>query len=308
MLIIFESVLPIFLVIAFGAVLKRVPLFSEAFWSGLNQLGYYVLFPALLVTTLARADFSSLEAGRIGWVALLAVAAITALSIALWPILRRTGLGRPAFTSVFQTTTRWNAFVALAIADKFAGLEGMAVISLMMTATIVPLNIINVLVLVSFSEEKTDIRVMVRNVVTNPMIIAALVSIVINVLGIPIYDPLYAALDLLARAALGMGLLLVGAGLVIADALKPKPMVLLPTALKLILFPLVTYALATAFGITGMTLTVMVLGASVPTAMNGYVLARQLGGDARLYSAVVTVQTVASIITLPIALLLVGGG
>ena len=80
------------------------------------------------------------------------------------------------------------------------------------------------------------------------------------------------------------------------------------TALKLILFPLVTYALATAFGITGMALTVMVLGASVPTAMNGYVLARQLGGDARLYSAVVTVQTVVSIITLPIALLLVGGG
>ncbi|WP_180901267.1 AEC family transporter [Martelella soudanensis] len=308
MLIIFESVLPIFLIIAFGVVLKRVPLFSEAFWAGLNQLGYYVLFPALLVTTLARADFSSLDAGRIGWVTLLAVAAISALSIALWPILKRTGLGRPAFTSVFQTTTRWNAFVALAIADKFAGLEGMAVISLMMTATILPLNIINVLVLVSFSEEKTNIKVMVRNVVTNPLIIAALVSIIINALGIPIYDPLYAALDLLARAALGMGLLLVGAGLVISDALKPKPMVLLPTVLKLILFPLVTYALATAFGVTGMPLTVMVLGASVPTAMNGYVLARQLGGDARLYSAVVTVQTVASIVTLPIALLLVGGG
>jgi len=308
MLIIFESVLPIFLVIAFGAVLKRVPLFSEAFWAGLNQLGYYVLFPALLVTTLARADFSTLDAGRIGWVALLAVAAITALSIALWPILKRTGLNRPAFTSVFQTTTRWNAFVALAIADKFAGLEGMAVISLMMTATIVPLNIINVLVLVLFSEGKTNVMVMVRNVITNPLIIAALVSIVINVLGIPIYDPLYAALDLMARAALGMGLLLVGAGLVISDALKPKPMVLLPTALKLILFPLVTYALATALGVTGMPLTVMVLGASVPTAMNGYVLARQLGGDARLYSAVVTVQTVVSIITLPIALLLVGGG
>lgn len=307
MLIIFESVLPIFMVIAFGVALKRVPIFNDGFWTGLNQLGYYVLFPALLVTTLARADFSSLEAGRIGWITLLATALFLALSFAMWPALRRLGVNRPAYTSVFQTTTRWNAFVALAIADKLAGLEGMAVISLMMTATIIPLNIINVLVLVSFSEEKRNIGVMVRNVVTNPLVIAALASIVINFLGIPIYNPLYAAFDLMARAALGMGLLLVGAGLVISDALKPKPIVLLPALLKLILFPLVIYALATTFGITGMPLTLMVLGASVPTAMNGYVLARQLGGDARLYSAVVTVQTVLSIVTLPIALLLVGG-
>ena len=103
-----------------------------------------------------------------------------------------------------------------------------------------------------------------------------------------------------------MGLLLVGAGLVISDALKPKPMVLLPTALKLILFPLVTYALATAFGITGMALTVMVLGASVPTAMNGYVLARQLGGDAELMAALITLQTAVAMLTLPLWLVLAG--
>ncbi|WP_174800470.1 AEC family transporter [Martelella limonii] len=307
MLLIFESVLPIFIVIAFGAFLKRVPIFNDGFWAGLNQLGYYVLFPALLFTTLARADFSSLDAGRIGWIALMAVTIISALTLALWPLLKRWRVGRPAYTSVFQTTTRWNAFVALAIADKFAGLEGMAVISLMMTATIIPLNIVNVMVLVTFSGEKRNLGAMALKVATNPLVVAALVSILINFLSIPIYDPVYAAFDLMARAALGMGLLLVGAGLVISDALKPKPMVLLPTVMKLILFPFVTYTLATTLGVTGMPLTVMVLGASVPTAMNGYVLARQLGGDARLYSAVVTVQTLVSIITLPMALLLVGG-
>jgi len=33
--------------------------------------------------------------------------------------------------------------------------------------------------------------------------------------------------------------------------------------------------------------------------MNGYLLARQMGGDAPLYAAVTTVQTVASFLTIP---------
>ncbi len=307
MLIIFESVLPIFLTVALGVGLKRLPIFTPDFWNGLNQLGYYVLFPALLFTTLARADFSTIAAADIAWVAFLGVLVISTLTIALWPLLKSVGLGTPAFTSVFQTSTRWNGFVALAIADKLAGLEGMAVISLMMTVTIIPLNFINVFVLVWFSPENRNIGVMARKIVTNPLIISALIGIAFNLLAIPVYQPVYDAMNLVARTALGMGLVLVGAGLVLADALKPKPMVLLPSLLKLALFPLLTFTLASLFGISGMPLSIMVLGAGVPTAMNGYILARQLGGDARLYSAVVTVQTVLSFFTLPLALLLVGG-
>ncbi|WP_319517212.1 AEC family transporter [uncultured Martelella sp.] len=307
MLIIFESVLPIFLTVALGAGLKRLPIFDQAFWAGLNQLGYYVLFPALLFTTLARADFSSIAAGDIAWVTLSGVLILSLLSILLWPLLKPTGIKASAFTSVFQTATRWNGFVALAIADKSAGLEGMAVISLMMTVTIIPLNFINVFVLVWFSPENRNIGMMTRKIVTNPLIASAFVGIAFNLLALPVYQPVYDALNLVARAALGMGLVLVGAGLVLSDALKPKPIVLLPSLLKLGLFPLMIYTLASFVGISGMPLTIMVLGAGVPTAMNGYVLARQLGGDARLYSAVVTVQTVLSFFTLPLALLLVGG-
>ena len=44
--------------------------------------------------------------------------------------------------------------------------------------------------------------------------------------------------------------------------------------------------------------------------MNGYLLARQLGGDAPLYAAVTTLQTAVSFFTMPAALALaqlVGG-
>ncbi|WP_176084186.1 AEC family transporter [Martelella sp. HB161492] len=307
MLIIFESVLPIFLTVALGVVLKRIPIFDDGFWRGLNQLGYYVLFPALLFTTLSRADFSALSASGIGWSAILSVLVISALSLFLWLPLKRAGVPAPAFTSLFQTSTRWNGFMALAIADKLAGLNGMAVIALVMAVNIIPLNILNVGVLVWFSGENRDVRAMIRKVISNPLIIGALAGILFNALSIPVYEPIFVTLDLVARAALGMGLILVGAGLVLADALKPRPMVLLASIIKLIIFPIVIFALGRAFGVTGVPLTMLVLGAGVPTAMNGYVLARQLGGDARLYSAVVTVQTALSFFTLPLALMWLTG-
>ncbi len=36
--------------------------------------------------------------------------------------------------------------------------------------------------------------------------------------------------------------------------------------------------------------------------MNGYLLARQMGGDAELYAAVTTLQTVVSFLTIPAVL------
>ncbi len=85
MLIIFESILPIFLLVILGVVLKRTSLIHASFWGGLEQFGYFVMFPALLFQTLSTTDFSALESGRIGLVSLLAVGVMTALVLSPGP-------------------------------------------------------------------------------------------------------------------------------------------------------------------------------------------------------------------------------
>ena len=65
-----------------------------------------------------------------------------------------------------------------------------------------------------------------------------------------------------------------------------------------------TFALA--FGVTGEQLLYLTLCGAVPTAMNGYVLARQMGGDAELYATVTTQQTLLSFLTIPAVLAVAG--
>ena len=299
MLPIFESILPIFLIVLLGVVLRRAPFIDQSVWPGLETLGYYLFFPALLFLTLATADFSGLELGTVALVSLIAIAVMTVLLIVLHPLARARGMSDASFTSLFQTSSRWNAFIALAIAEKLSGPSGLALVALVMAVIVVPLNFINVIMLVWYGTGGRSMVTLFKRIAGNPLILGCVAGIIVNALPFGIYPPFEQAVDLIARSSLGLGLLMVGAGLKITDALRPGPAVLTPVALKLIVFPIIMVALAAGFGLTGETVTILALCAAVPTAMNGYLLARQMGGDAPLYAAITTVQTVASFVTIP---------
>ena len=302
MQIIFESILPIFLVVATGEILRRLPIFDPGLWNGLEQLGYYVLFPCYLFLTLATADYSNIDIGPVTAVYLSSILVLAGLLLAAWPLFRARGVGAPQFTSVFQTATRWNGFVALAIAERIADKPGVAMVAFLMGAIIIPVNFINIGLLIWFGGGRRDLPTVLRRLVTNPLVFSSLLGVLAGALDIEIYAPIMGALDLLGRCALGLGLLIVGAGLHVADILTPRPVMLLPAVLKLLVFPALVVGLSLVVGLDHTTVMLLGLSASVPTAMNGYLLAKQMGGDAPLYAAISTIQTVAAFFTMPLVL------
>ncbi len=306
MTIIFESILPIFLLVLLGVWLRRSKLVDQGMWAGLEQFGYYFLFPALLFSTLAKADFTGMKADA---TAVATIGSVTLMSVALllaWPLLRAREVSGATFTSIFQTATRWNGFMALAIAQNLYGAIGLSLTALVMTLIIIPINFYNVAVLVWFSGRSRGLGFFVVKILTNPLILSSAAGILLNFTDIPIYPPVMTAIDMLATASLSLGLIMVGAGLKIADALKPSAPALFAVTLKLIVMPLFMVGASALLGIRGDALLVISIGAAVPTAMNGYLLAKQMGGDAELYAAVATVQTAASFFTIPLVLAITG--
>ena len=57
------AILQPFCLIALGFVLVHLPLFPRTLWDGVEKLVYYVLFPPLLFTSVAKADFVLSETG-----------------------------------------------------------------------------------------------------------------------------------------------------------------------------------------------------------------------------------------------------
>jgi len=299
----FESILPIFLLIVAGGLLKRSPLIDRTAWAGLEQLGFWFLYPALLFVTIANADFSGLELNAMMSALLLAIAVMCVATYALWPLLDRAGLvSASEFSSIYQTAIRWNGFMALAIAQKIFPPAGAAVVALVMAVIIVPINVATVFVVTSFADRSANWSKVARGIATNPLIIGSGTALLVRLIPGGLYGPVNETLKLVGEAAIGAGLIAIGAALKPADILRPRFAVWLPVALKLVVFPALIIGLASAFGVTGIQLGYVALCAAVPTALNGYLLARQLGGDAELYAAVTTVQTALSFFTIPAVL------
>lgn len=306
MIAIFESVLPVFLLIATGFVLCRLPIIAQSAWPGIEQISYWVLYPSLLFVTIYNADFSGLKLDMMLLALLVTILIMIALAACLWPLLRTTGLvAHSEFSSIFQTSVRWNGFIALPIAQKIFGPEGAALVALAMVVIIVPVNVTSVSIVMRFAHRHASLSKTALKVALNPLIVAVALALAFRALPFGLYQPVNETLKLVGSAALGLGLMGIGASLRPGDLTTLRFAIWVPVAIKLAVFPIVMVCVATMLGIQGQQLAYLTLCAAVPTAMNGYVLARQLGGDAELYAAVVTLQTGLSFFTIPVVLTLV---
>jgi len=303
-----NALLPVFLIIALGLVLKLTLLPADELWDPIERLTYYVLFPALLIVTTGTADLKGIPARDMTIALVVPFAVVAALLLLARSLLMRVfDLSGASYTTVFQSATRWSSYISLAIAAALYGRDGLALTSVAMIALVPAFNALNVWVLAHYaSDEKMAVATTLLHIVRNPLIWSCLVGIAINLTGLPLPKFSIAFAEILGRASLAIGLLLIGAGLSLRDLTKINAAILIPTVLKLLLVPLLAIPLARALGLEGAPLAIIAVVASVPTAPAGYILARQMGGDAPLYARIITFQTILAFVTITVALAAAG--
>ena len=303
MLLIISALLPVFIVIMLGYLLRTRGAIDAAAWHGLENLCYFVLFPVLLVKTMAVADMNTATVARYAGALLFAVFAMTGLLLAAWPLLKRWfGISPAAFTSLFQGATRWHGFIALSIAGLVIGEQGVLYMAITMAVLIPPLNVINVTVLAHFSEDESDLAGLLAKLLRNPFIIAPGLGTFLNVTGLGLTTLLYNVADIVGSAALGMGLLTVGAGIHLGGIREHRGRVVFGTLLRLVGMPALMVLGCALFGVVGLPRMVALLAAAVPTGSATFVLARQMGGDAPLMANLITLQVLGATVTLPLVL------
>jgi malonate transporter and related proteins len=306
MAVVIAALLPVFLLIVLGFILKRSLMRLETQWNGLERLTYFVLFPTLLIQTLVKADLSKVPVAGVGGALFFSALAMSLLCLALRPLFTRLAIDGPAFTSIFQGATRWQTYVALAVSGNLFGHTGLALASVAMVAIIPLVNVFSVAVLARYaSPEKQSARAIVMTVVRNPLIWACAIGLAVNVTHVPLPRIWHDVAEALSRSSLGIGLLVTGAGLHLEGMFRPSLAVSVAIFLKLVLMPVLAIGLALRFGISGSSLVIVAACSAVPASSSAYVLARQMGGDAPLLAQIITLQTILAAVTMPIVIALV---
>jgi malonate transporter len=142
-------------------------------------------------------------------------------------------------------------------------------------------------------------------VIKNPLILACLAGMAFNLLGLRLPAMAENFATIIGRGSLPLGLLAVGASLQITSIKQAGYEVIYALLLKLVLMPFLMWLSCTTFGVDPLSTAVAVLFAALPGSPLSYILAKQLGGDTKLMSAIIAVQTGVSMLSLPLVIALV---
>lgn len=284
--------LPDFLLIVLGFLLCRHTALNRGVWDAVERLVYHLLFPVLLFTSVARSSLDFRAAAPLALAGLALVAAGIGLSLALG---RLPGVDRRLHASGAQVAFRFNSYVALALADKLAGADGVSWTA-MLIAVCVPLCNVGAV----WPLARHGGHGFWREIARNPLIIGTLGGLAVNLLGLQLVDPLGPSLARISQAALPLGLMAVGAGLQLADLRESPGLAAALLSIRHAVLPLVALAVVALLELPPAQQAVVVAFAAIPTASSCYVLAARMGGNDPYVAGLVTVSTLLGMASIPL--------
>jgi len=284
--------LPDFSLILLGAAIRRWMHLGDHFWSGVEKLVYFILFPALLVNAIMRTQLDLGAALPLLATAFAAMAGGMLLGLLPRPFLRVPAL---SFASVYQCAYRFNSYIALAVAGMLFGSPGIATMGLVVGAAVPFANLVSVWMLARHGEIG-----LWREVARNPLIWATAGGFLLNIAGFLPPPPLQAILGRLADASIALGLIAVGAALRLDGTAGLRLLSGWLLAVKLLALPLIAIVVGRAVGLSGLNFQIAVLFAAMPTASSAYILAMRMGGDGRSVAWLISASTLAAMLSLPL--------
>ncbi|MDO5532979.1 AEC family transporter [Sutterella sp.] len=303
-------VLPDFAIILLGLWLSRRTSYPRAFWDGAESIVFNWMLPPLLFMSVSQSHFTLGDSAHF-----LAVGIGSMMTgvVAAWLVRYLVKADNVTHASVFQCGFRFNTYIGFALCSRFLGDEGLSLMSLLIALWVPISNSIAVAVLASaVAMEKGDghpdrtklVLTTVKAVFKNPLILATLAGLAVNILGIHVPRAGADFLRHLGNASLAMGLLSIGAGLRLGELRGHMGLILAASVERLVVVPLFASLFIYLFGLTGTAAGVVLIFAALPTAQSCYVMTAGMGGNAPMVAAVTTAQTLLSMVTLSVLVLL----
>lgn len=292
-----QLLFPDFALIVCGYLICRFTQLGRPMWEQVESLVYYVLFPVLLFYAISRSPLDwQATSGLIGAALVLAACGVLlAYSVAKIP-----GVQRDDFASSAQVGFRFNSYIALALAERLGGQQGLLMIAVIIGVCVPLFNMAAVWPMARHSGQGFG-----KALLRNPLIIGTVAGLVANVVGISVPAFAEPAVSRMGQASLALGLMAAGAGLQLGQVFNTASRIragVLLLAIRHLASPFIAVALVRWFGLNPAQASVLLMFSALPTASSCYVLAAKMGLDGSFVAGLVTLSTLLGVLSLPFAL------
>jgi malonate transporter len=287
--------LPDFLLIASGFLLCRFTSLNRGIWEAAEKLVYYLLFPVLLFNSILKTPLQPAQTLSLAAAGLITVGCGIVLAYALK---RVPGVDAHLHASGAQTAFRFNSFIALALAERLGGPQGLAWMALLVALCVPLCNVAAVWPLARHGGHAYG-----QELMRNPLILSTLAGLVANLMGLRFPEAVATTLQRIGLAALPLGLMAVGAGLALGGLKTSPRLAVALLAIRHAVLPAIAIGLTLLLALPPAQRSMVVVFAALPTASSAYVLAARMGGNAPFVAGLVTVSTLVGMVSMPLWLM-----
>ena len=297
LLISFNAIVPLFMIIALGYLMKRLGVIGETEVKRFNTACFYTFMPIMLFYDIYTADLAGSVRPFFFIYTIGMIFLLTFLTVLL--VLRvekddscRGVMIQAAFRSNF-------VLLGIPISTALVGGGGSVGVTALTVAIVVPLfNVMAVVVLEIFRGGRVKPGTILLNILKNPLIIGGLSGLFLKLLGVKLPQFLLIFGGKMESGCFAIALFLLGASFEFKFLSDYKKDLTLTVLLRLVVFPAVALFGAAVLGIRGVEFVTLIALFAAPCAINSFNMAMQMGGNKDLAASAVMTTSALSFFTL----------
>ena len=294
------TILSIILMIGLGYFLKKIDFLSEDAVDPLNKLVMYILLPCMIFSAISTADLTLLP--KLGILPFVIIASSGITGIVSYFILKRLGLDDVTLWSVLVTVMIANTgFMGYPINLGIFGQDGFLRAIFSDIATLCIFLILSYVLALKFGG---NLKTALKKIVFFPSLWAIILGLAINFLNIPIGPVLENTIGYLGQGTIPLIMIVLGLSINFDGITRSKSMIAFTSVMKLVFFPFAALMIANFLGLVNLEHTVSVVEAAMPSGMMSLLLSITYKLDYELTSDCIFINTVISLITLPLIIMI----
>ena len=284
-----NAVLPLFLIMALGYVIRRTPLMDQHTHQMMNKLIFKLFLPILLFKNISTSNLDALSGSWVFLFAFIAEMAVFLTLFAVVPLIEKENSRRGV---LIQAMGRSNyALFGLPLVGLLYPGEDIAVASMLVAISIPTFNVMSVIALETYRGGKVNPLKILRGIVTNPLIISCALGFLWLISGLTMPTFIQTAISDAAKIATPLSLFVLGGAFEFSRIRCNARPLIIGTLGKLVIVPLLGLTVAVLCGYRGMELASMGVAFMAPCAVSSYPMAQQMGGDGELAGQLVVFRT-----------------
>ncbi len=292
----FEAVTPIFLLMLLGYALREFKIAEKKTFDAINGLIFKIFLPVLLFYNIYKTESSQVFDAKLVLFTFVSIFLVFVIGILVVKGITKDNAKRGVMLQGFFRSNY--AILGIPLVNYICG-EKSGALSSLMVAVVVPLfNVLSVISLEIFKENKIEFKKIIKGILLNPLIIGCILGIFAFVIKLKLPMVLEKTVSDISKIASPLAIVVLGASFTFSGIKGYFKENLITVFIKLVLVPLVMLSVAAMLGFKGEAFACLLVLFGAPVAVSSFAMAQQMGGDEKLASQVVVISSAACIVTL----------